>query len=68
MGCGIEKNEWFYRYFNRLLFCGVLKIGLELVVVVMICVLYVWNCKRKEKKFFNKRIILVLLIELEVLI
>ena len=65
VGCGTEKNERLHRHLNRSLLCGVSKIGLELAVAVMTCVLYAWNCKRKEKKFSNKRTTPVLPIELE---
>lgn len=36
LGEGIEFNESFYYVLNRLLLCGVIIIGLELVIVVII--------------------------------
>lgn len=46
IGCGTEKNERLHRHLNRSLLCGVSKIGPELAIAVMTCVLYAWNCKR----------------------
>ena len=64
-GCGTEMNERLHRHLNRSLLCGVSKIGPELAVAVMTCVLYAWNCKRKGKHLHNKRTVPVPPIEIE---
>ena len=56
VGCGTEKNERLHRHLNRSLLCGVLKIGPELAIAVMTCVLYAWNCKRKRIHLQSKRV------------
>lgn len=39
LGCGTEKNERLHRHLNRSLLCGVSKIGPELAIAVMTCVI-----------------------------
>ena len=56
VGCGTEKNERLHRHLNRSLLCGVSKIGPELAIAVMTCVLYAWNCKRKGSHLQSKRV------------
>lgn len=56
IGCGTEKNERLHRHLNRSLLCGVSKIGPELAIAVMTCVLYAWNCKRKGSHLQSKRV------------
>ena len=63
VGCGTEKNERLHRHLNRSLLCGVSKIGPELAIAVMTCVLYAWNCKRKGSHLQSKKIIPVVPIE-----
>lgn len=60
VGCGTEKNERLHRHLNRSLLCGVSKIGPELAIAVMTCVLYAWNCKRKGSHLQSKRVVPVL--------
>lgn len=55
VGCGTEANERLHRHLNRTMLCGVSKIGPELAIAVMTCVLYAWNSKRKGKTTHNKR-------------
>ena len=55
-GCGTEKNERLHRHLNRSLLCGVAKIGPELAIAVMTCVLFAWNWKCNiNKSLRNKR-------------
>lgn len=53
--CGTEKNERLHRHLNRSLRCGVSKIGPELVIAIMTCALFAWNCKRKGKTLQSKK-------------
>ena len=55
-GCGTEKDERLHRHLNRSLLCGFSKIGPELAIAVMTCVLYAWNCKRKGSHLQSKRV------------
>ena len=63
VGCGTEKNERLHRHSNRSLLCGVSKIGPELAIAVMTCVLYAWNCKRKGSHLQSKIVVSVVPIE-----
>ena len=56
VGCGTEKNERLHRHLNSSLLCGVSKIGPELAIAVMTCVLYALNCKRKKSHLQSKRV------------
>lgn len=56
LGCGTEKNERLNRHLHRSLLCGVSKIGPELAIAVMTCVLFAWNCKRKGSHLQSKRV------------
>ena len=44
-GCGTQKNERLHRHINRSPLCGVSKIGPELAIAVMSCLLGIANDK-----------------------
>lgn len=50
-GEGIELNERFYNILNKLLLCGVIIIGFEIVIVIISFIFYVINCKKCGKKY-----------------
>lgn len=52
-GEGIEFNESFDYIFNKILLCGVIIIGSELVFVILIFLFYGINCKIDGKNILG---------------
>lgn len=47
----IEFNERFYNILNKLLLCGVIIVGFELVIIIISLIFYVINWKRDGRKY-----------------